>query len=365
MRIVSPLLKTLVYPSLSMSGVFRRICAPGLAVVTYHGVLPEGYKLVDSSFDGNLITARTLRRQLRRLKAHYNVASPEDVLAWLQGKRTLPTQAVLLTCDDGLVNNLTDMLPILEEECVKCLFFVTGASAGEERTMLWYEELFLLLVGAAETSTRRNSRAVGRPHSFEISRSEITISGELGSREQRRSLWWNSVKRLSQVDAETRDSFLCGIRAQLASNYWRGFDPYDEISCRRFGLMTASELRQLASAGMTVGAHTLSHPMLSQLPLDLARAEIVECRARLESTLQREIWAFAYPFGDAESVTPQVLAIPEQAGYRAAFLNYGGGLGTTLLPYALSRIHVTAEMSLAELEAHVSGFYAQLRRAVS
>jgi peptidoglycan/xylan/chitin deacetylase (PgdA/CDA1 family) len=106
----------------------------------------------------------------------------------------------------------------------------------------------------------------------------------------------------------------------------------------------------------------MSHPMLSQLAIDAARAEIVECRARLESALQKRVWAFAYPFGDAQSVTPQVLAIPKEAGYEAAFLNYGGGLGVHLSPYALPRIHVTAEMGLAEFEAHVSGFYARLQR---
>ena len=35
--------------------------------------------------DGNLIGAEMLRRQLGLLKAHYNVISPEDVLAWKQG----------------------------------------------------------------------------------------------------------------------------------------------------------------------------------------------------------------------------------------------------------------------------------------
>jgi peptidoglycan/xylan/chitin deacetylase (PgdA/CDA1 family) len=370
MRFVSPFLKKVVYPTLSMSGVFRRISASGLAVVTYHGILPAGYKLIDPAFDGNLITAQAFRRQLRRLKAHYNVISPDDVLAWRQGEHPLPARAVALTCDDGLLNHLTDMLPVLQEEGMKCLFFVTGASANEERTMLWYEELFLLLLRAAEIPTLRNSRRVGQPYSFEISSDGITISGELGSREQRRSVWWKSMQRLSQVDTNMRNSFLRAMRKQLASDSERGFDPRsfdteDEISRRRFALMTCSELRQLASAGMTIGAHTMSHPILSQLPLDLARTEIADCRTRLESALQKKVWAFAYPFGDAQSVTPQVLAIPEESGYRAAFLNYGGGLGTTLLPYALPRIHVTAEMSLAELEAHVSGLYAQLHRAVS
>jgi peptidoglycan/xylan/chitin deacetylase (PgdA/CDA1 family) len=352
MRIVSPFLKKILYPTLSISGVFHRISASGLAIMTYHGVLPPGYESVDPSFDGNLIMAETFRKQLRRLKTHYHVISPEEMLAWLQGQRALPPRAVLLTCDDGLLNNLTDMLPILQEEGLKCLFFVTGASAGEERTMLWYEELFLLLL-----------HAPGR--SFETSRDGITISGELGSRVQRRSIWWASVKRLSQCDAEKRNSFLSAMREQLASSSWRGFDVANSISCRRFGLMTSGELCQLAAAGMTIGGHTVSHPVLSQLPLDRARSEIAESRTRLESTLQTRIWAFAYPFGDAQSVTPQVLALPEQAGYAAAYLNFGGGLGTDLPANALPRVHVTAEMSLAELEAHVSGFYAQLRKTIS
>jgi hypothetical protein len=97
----------------------------------------------------------------------------------------------------------------------------------------------------------------------------------------------------------------------------------------------------------------------------LARTEVVEGKARLEAVLQQKVWAFAYPFGDAQSVTPQVLDLPAEAGYAAAFLNYGGGLGVELPHYALPRIHVTSEMSLAELEAHVSGLYAQLRKSAA
>ena len=116
MRIVSPLLKRAVYPLLAKAGVFDRTSATGLAAVTYHGVLPPAYKPVDAAFDGNLISAEMLRRQLRLLKTHYNVISPEDALAWRGSERQLPERAVLLTCDDGLLNCLTDMLPVLQQE---------------------------------------------------------------------------------------------------------------------------------------------------------------------------------------------------------------------------------------------------------
>jgi hypothetical protein len=72
----------------------------------------------------------------------------------------------------------------------------------------------------------------------------------------------------------------------------------------------------------------------------------------------------AYPFGDRESVTPEVVEMAKDAGYKAAFMNFGGGLGSPLPLHSLPRIHVTSEMSLAELEANVAGFYASLQRSV-
>jgi len=349
MKIVSPFLKKVLYPSLSMAGIFRRTSAPGLAIVTYHGVLPRGYELLDAALDGNLITGQMLRQQLRLLKAHYNVISPEDALAWLDGRCELPARAILLTCDDGLLNCLTDMLPVLREEGVRCLFFVTGASAEQLRTMLWYEELFLLLLRAP----------VGR---YEASYEGLAIGGELHGRDERRAIWWNSVKRLSQVDGASRASFLHALRIQFGLDARRYFDEGNPSSCRRFGLLTCAELQELASAGMTIGAHTLSHPMLSQVSPELALAEIAESRTRIESALQKPVWAFAYPFGDPQSVIPQVLAMVQETGYKAAFLNFGGGLGTDLPPYALPRVHVTSGMNLAEFEGHVSGFYARAQR---
>jgi peptidoglycan/xylan/chitin deacetylase (PgdA/CDA1 family) len=315
--------------------------------VTYHGVVPVGYAQRDSALDGNLVSVDHLRAQLRLLKDRYHVISPETFLSWLRNQERLPPYSVLLTCDDGLQNSLTDMLPVLLDEGVRCLFFVTGASANDSRTTLWYEELFLLFLRAPAGN-------------FEISHGGVSIQAELRSVEQRRAVWWNSVKQLSCLDPDARTSFVriaCG-QFGLAE---RGLDR-EGPACRRFGLLTATELRELASAGMSIGAHTLSHPMLSQAPPELAFAEIRDSKSRLESVLHRTVWAFAYPFGEAESVTPQILKMARRAGFEAAFLNDAGGFGAALPTYALPRVHVTARMRPAEFEAHVSGFYQRLQR---
>lgn len=349
MRLISPLLKRVVYPALSATGYLRPRGGIGqLSIVTYHGVRPVGYAPRDSSLDGNLVSEDDLRAQLRLLKNRYHVISPENFLSWLRNQETLPPYSVLLTCDDGLQNALTDMLPVLLDEGVRCLFFVTGASASATRTMLWYEDLFLLFLRVP----------AGK---FDVSYGGVSIQVELRSLEQRRVGWWDSVKRLSRLDSENRNAFIRFARAQFGLTE-RDLDTPGP-ACRRFGLLTATELRELASAGMTIGAHTLGHPMLSHASAELAFAEICDGKTRLESILGKAVWAFAYPFGDAQSVTPQILTMARQAGFEAAFLNYAGGFGADLPRYSLPRVHVTAAMSLAEFEAHVSGFYEWLRRS--
>lgn len=352
MKIVSPLLKRVVYPCLAGTGYLQRKIGKGdFCVITYHGVHPHGYRVSDTALDGRLVSGDMLRIQLRLLKSRYNVISPEQWLAWCENRDELPPRAILLTCDDGLQNALTDMLPILQEEELPCLFFVTAASVEEYPQMLWYEELYLMLLKASDWKLVLNL-------------SPIVSNVDSGGADQRREFWWKLVQKLSQCDCSSRRDFMNSARLvlQLGGN-WIAEYIQETAAERRFLLIASSGLRQLAAAGMTIGAHTLSHPILSQLPAESAWKEISECRQLLEKTLEKQVWALAYPFGDSSSVTQREWEMAKRAGYKCAFLNFGGGFGTAhASPYSIPRVHVTADMAISEFEAHVSGFYQRLRR---
>jgi peptidoglycan/xylan/chitin deacetylase (PgdA/CDA1 family) len=349
MSLISPLLKHVVYPSLARTGYLRHSAtADSLAIVTYHGVLPPYYRSLDPSLDGSLVSADSFRRQLRLLKARYQVISPEQFLLWCQAKQPLPPRAVLLTCDDGLRNVLTEMLPILQEEKLKCLFFVTGYSAGDLPSRLWYEELYLMFLAT--------------PESIALELADLGVRAQAEGRQAKRSLWSSLVRNLSQCDVSTRRRLLQEIRMRLGlSHLWNSFYLEDAAQRSRFLMLDQAEVRRLAAAGMTIGSHTLSHPMLSQLPPELAWKEMAESRTTLERVLGTPVWAVAYPFGDTASVTARETEMAERAGYQCAFINMGGGLGADLPLYALPRVHVTSDMGLAEFEAHVSGFGRSLR----
>jgi peptidoglycan/xylan/chitin deacetylase (PgdA/CDA1 family) len=87
-----------------------------------------------------------------------------------------------------------------------------------------------------------------------------------------------------------------------------------------------SDLRALADAGVTIGAHTVTHPFLSRIAPKAAKIEIEESKARVEDGIGGPVDVFAYPHGDS---SPLVRQLVEDAGYDAAFALDSPGGGAT------------------------------------
>ena len=343
MRFVSPLLRRVVYPALHYSGSLQR-SVPGHAclVVNYHGVIPPHPYCRHPFLDANLVSSTALQKQLRFLKNNYNLIAPETFRVWLEKSETLPPRSVLVTCDDGLVNNLSDMLPVLQSEAVSCLFFVTGESCGEQPGMLWYEELHHLLSG---TEVRDGDVQT----IFEIDREHF-------HGQPFQSKWWTCVVNASRFATRLRAEKI-GLLRSICK-----FAPFTLPD--RWRRMNVHELRELSAFGMSIGAHTMSHPVLAQCSEDEAHREVQESKAELERVLGQTVWAFAYPFGNPETMGEREVKIAREAGFECAFVNVGGGALDPSQCFALARTHVTAGMSLAEFEAHLSGFHTRLQSAV-
>jgi peptidoglycan/xylan/chitin deacetylase (PgdA/CDA1 family) len=352
MRFLSPLLKHAIYPALHHSGLLNRMMPlSGYSVVNYHGVIPSSYSSSDDFIDGNLVPPEVFRQQLQFLKAHYHVIHPEDFRAWIERGTQLPPRSVLLTCDDGLVNTLTDMLPVLQSESIPCLFFVTAASCSDTPGMLWYDELYLLM-------------RLRPPDAPDLLPSELGAPSS--SADSFQSRWWSTVRRASRLDAKTRAEWMDLVRSDLVRMDLlrsQSSPAPDFLSGRRWRLLNISELRQLAGAGMIIGAHTRSHPVLSLCSEDEARREIQQSKSELEAALRLPVWAFAYPFGNPSTISERELRLAQDAAFTCAFLNVERWGLNRSNPFALSRVHVTSNMTLPEFAAHLSGFHARLQSA--
>jgi peptidoglycan/xylan/chitin deacetylase (PgdA/CDA1 family) len=81
-------------------------------------------------------------------------------------------------------------------------------------------------------------------------------------------------------------------------------------------VMSLEQIRALPESLVTIGSHTLTHPLLPSIDLDQATREIALSRAKLEEQLHRRIVLFSFPYGGFDQ---QLVEICHEAGYQRIF----------------------------------------------
>ena len=90
-------------------------------------------------------------------------------------------------------------------------------------------------------------------------------------------------------------------------------------------LLSLEQVRSLPSGLVTIGSHTLTHPMLTQVEEGEACREIQDSRTKLEGMLDREVRQFSFPFG---GFNEKLVEFCREAGYERVY--------TTLPTFAFS-----------------------------
>jgi peptidoglycan/xylan/chitin deacetylase (PgdA/CDA1 family) len=102
-------------------------------------------------------------------------------------------------------------------------------------------------------------------------------------------------------------------------------------------LMDAGQIRDMHTAGITIGSHTLSHPRLPECTPEKMRTEIADSKVRLEDMLSSPVTHFAYPYGLYDDTARRLV---EQCGYHSACSTLSGFNNKQTDRYELRRIEV-------------------------
>jgi peptidoglycan/xylan/chitin deacetylase (PgdA/CDA1 family) len=103
-------------------------------------------------------------------------------------------------------------------------------------------------------------------------------------------------------------------------------------------MMNADQVRSLVGRGMDVGAHTVSHPILTRLGPREARAEILDSKAHLEQIIDRPVTLFAYPNGIPQGdYAGEHVQMVREAGFEAAVSTAWGAASAGADVYQLPR----------------------------
>jgi peptidoglycan/xylan/chitin deacetylase (PgdA/CDA1 family) len=132
---------------------------------------------------------------------------------------------------------------------------------------------------------------------------------------------------------------------------------------RRSLFLDWDTIRAMASDGLVCfGAHSVSHPHLSELPQDLAAWEITHSGRRIAQELGTSPRHFAFPFGLRGDSGPREVRMVAEAGYASAVHASGGPLATGLDPMSLPRVPFGGGDDTVDLAIRLTGLGPVLRR---
>jgi len=276
-----------------------------MKAIMYHYVRP-----FDDGFPNfkNLDVA-DFHKQLDYFEDTFGFVSKEDFLTSL--RTGVPTPGVILTFDDGFKDHIAHVLPALEERGLWGIFYIT-TGVYQKETLLDVHKIHLLL---GKISSKEVFEAVQSQISPKmLSHNTVDAFREATYKLQDNDDHTNLVKRTLNyyIDYVYRSQVIDALMEQF-------FEETPSQLFRQFYL-SEEELKRLHSAGMLVGSHTVSHPVMSKLNLMEQHQEIENSFSFLEQTTGRILTkTFCYPYGGFHTFTEDTRRLLNEAHVAFSF----------------------------------------------
>jgi peptidoglycan/xylan/chitin deacetylase (PgdA/CDA1 family) len=257
-----------------------------LCIINYHRVLEAFDPLLESEPD-----IKTFRREMELLADCFNVLPLNAALQILATQR-MPPRAVCITFDDGYRSTHDLALPILKELSLPATVFITTGYVGEGN--MWNDRII--------EAVRR--LPCGQYDLRELALGIYTIQTLQDRKNAIRKLTENSkyLPPKARLDLTLRLESLAG--GVFNNNF----------------MLTPEMISNLATQGMEIGGHTITHPILTSLEDETARHEIAGGKHQLELITGKPVQLFAYPNGKVGmDFDERHVTMAKEAGYSAAF----------------------------------------------
>lgn len=308
--------------------------APGqvLRVLTYHRVVdpaktPNHYGRVS-------VHPQAFVQHMDFLRSHYQVIGMDQLLSASRGgfaAGSLPRRPVLLTFDDAYTDFVDHALPVLQRYRLPATLFVPTAFPDQPRAF-WWDRLHAALECASD---------------LEMVQTPAGLLPVKTARQRRESfgVLRDAVKSMSHHEAMQWVDTFC---ADLETPDLGG------------SVLSWEALRALPNAGITLGAHTRTHPMMDQISDEQAREEAAGSLQDLRDHVGDVLPVFAYPSG---GYTRSVIQILKEEGFELAFTTHRGLNDLHKAdPLQLKRVNVGPATSLPLLRAQLLGWMKYMAR---
>jgi peptidoglycan/xylan/chitin deacetylase (PgdA/CDA1 family) len=291
---------------------------PTALILLYHRVVqslsdPHGLCVTPEHFAEHLEVLRKYGRPMRLQQL-------------IEGLRNgnLPHRAVVLTFDDGYADNLLNAKPLLERHDFPATVFLTTGYLGDKREF-WWDELERLVLQARTFPGQLRLNINGRLYQWEYEAADhrpnrwyhrYGSKNVTGGASRHDHLYFSLCNLLRRLPEEKRQKAMDELRV------WADVNVGVRISHRP---LRPEEVVELAEGELVeMGAHTVTHSVLSALPPAVQRTEIQQSQAFLKELLGCPVRCFAYPHGLQSDYTPETVAIVKAAGFACGCAAFAG-----------------------------------------
>ncbi len=241
----------------------------GLRILVYHGVCPGNPHL----FNARYVSTTQFEEQILLIKALYQPVSYHDLVS---GNLRADKLNVLLTFDDGLMNNYTCAMPLLRKHHVPALFFVTGLADTSHPYI--FNDLTDLAPALGPGELRIDGTVFRKTkvflHQRYVNSDGIGLAG---------------VYHRSPQDVRLR--VMNQLLGALPAGALEAFETY-------YRLMGPAEITEIArTPHMAIGAHGYHHTDLSGLLPETLSHELGNITTYLRKITGQEVGSIAFPYG--------------------------------------------------------------------
>lgn len=322
MTIGKKALLALVAGSSGAAGLALRLVAHRrrqLVILAYHRIVD----LTDEPAfgqDPELVSATVadFERQMRFVRAHFRPLRFSELLTHLQSGEPLPPRSLVVTFDDGHLDNYRQAFPVLRRLGVPACIFLSTDYIGSTR-MFWFDRVAQLLRFAPAGWLRLG---------------DFDVSLDDGDVPARREAAGALLRWLKQVPDAQRRAEVERLERELGQ-----FVPADAVPER--SALNWDEVREMARHGIEFGSHTCSHPILTRLDDTALKSELLHSRELIGREIGAPVRTIAYPVGKSGAFDDRVMAASAACGYELG-ISYETGTNDpgALQRFALRRLAV-------------------------
>jgi len=287
------------------------------AVVNFH-------RIIEDNQNGFLFKSHTIHhhvklfeREMAFINKWFNIISMDELIDQIKKKKNFDKPTMAITFDDGYRDNYTLAYPILKKYDLPAIIYLVSGLIGTSQRA-WLDEVDFALLNTKENKLK-----------FPSLLGEKTLNILSTQDKQKANILIG--EKLKRVENESKFKLIDELfdRLKVKRNI---YSENDRV------MMNWEEAKEMSDNKISFGAHTVSHPILTQLPLDEAKKEISTSKQVIEKELNTPVNHFAFPNGSSLDFNEELRKYCVKLGFKSVSTGEYGINKKNSNPYYIKRI---------------------------